>query len=318
MMKIVLLEPLGVSKEKIDSLAAPFVEAGHDFTPYYTLAADESEQLERVKNADVIIMANHPLTAEVIEKCEKLKYISVAFVGIDHIGKAACQAKGINISNAAGYCDDAVAELSVGLAMDCLRNISAVNGVIRHGGTKDGLVGHELRGRTVGIIGTGRIGRATAKLFKAFGCSLIGYSRTVRDEAESEGIHYVSLDDLLKQSDIVTVHTPLTDETKNLISREKIALMKESAILINTSRGPVVDNAALAEALSEGRLAGAGIDVFDVEPPLPEDYPLLHAKNAVCTPHIGFATVESIDRRAEIVFDNVARWMEGIVQNKML
>lgn len=169
-MKIVLLEPLGVSKEKIEKLAESFVKAGHEFTPYYTLAADEVEQLERVKDADVIIMANHPLTSGVIEQCENLKYISVAFVGIDHIGKDACQAKGINISNAAGYCDDAVAELSIGLAMDCLRNISAVNDVIRHGGTKDGLVGHELRGRTVGVIGTGRIGRATARLFKAFGC----------------------------------------------------------------------------------------------------------------------------------------------------
>lgn len=317
-MKIVLLEPLGVSKEKIEKLAEPFVKAGHEFTPYYTLAADEAEQLERVKDADVIIMANHPLTAGVIEQCENLKYISVAFVGIDHIGKDACQAKGINISNAAGYCDDAVAELSIGLAMDCLRNISAVNDVIRRGGTKDGLVGHELRGRTVGVIGTGRIGRATARLFKAFGCQLLGYSRTERSEAEAEGIRYVSLDELLQQSDIVTIHTPLTDETKNLLSKEKIALMKNTAILINTSRGPVVDNAALAEALNEGRLAGAGIDVFDGEPPLAEDYPLLHAKNAVCTPHVGFATIESIDRRAEIVFDNVAKWMEGTVQNKML
>ena len=317
-MKIVLLEPLGVPKEKIESLARLFVAAGHEFTPYYTLAADESEQIERVKDADVIIMANHPLTAAVIEKCEKLKYISVAFVGIDHIGKAACQAKGIYISNAAGYCDDAVAELSVGLAMDCLRNISAVNNVIRKGGTKDGLVGHELRGRTVGIVGTGRIGMATARLFKAFGCHLLGYSRTVRSEAEAEGICYVGLDELLSKSDIVTVHTPLTDETRNLLGREKIALMKKNAILINTSRGPVVDNVALAEALNEGRLAGAGIDVFDGEPPLPEDYPLLHAKNAVCTPHVGFATVESIDRRTEIVFDNVAKWMEGTVQNRML
>ena len=317
-MKIVLLEPLGVSKEKIEKLAESFVKAGHEFTPYYTLAADEVAQLERVKDADVIIMANHPLTSGVIEQCENLKYISVAFVGIDHIGKDACQAKGINISNAAGYCDDAVAELSIGLAMDCLRNISAVNDVIRHGGTKDGLVGHELRGRTVGVIGTGRIGRATARLFKAFGCQLLGYSRTARSDAEAEGIRYVSLDELLTQSDIVTIHTPLTDETKNLISKDKIALMKNTAILINTSRGPVVDNAALAEALNEGRLAGAGIDVFDGEPPLAEDYPLLHAKNAVCTPHVGFATIESIDRRAEIVFDNVAKWMEGTVQNKML
>ena len=170
----------------------------------------------------------------------------------------------------------------------------------------------------MGIVGTGRIGMATARLFKAFGCHLLGYSRTVRSEAEAEGICYVGLDELLSKSDIVTVHTPLTDETRNLLGREKIALMKKNAILINTSRGPVVDNVALAEALNEGRLAGAGIDVFDGEPPLPEDYPLLHAKNAVCTPHVGFATVESIDRRTEIVFDNVAKWMEGTVQNRML
>lgn len=317
-MKIVLLEPLGVSKEKIEKLAEPFIKAGHQFAPYYTLAENEDEQLERVKDADVIIMANHPLTEGVIEKCENLKYISVAFVGIDHIGKAACRTKGINISNAAGYCDDAVAELSIGLAMDCLRNISAVNAVIRKGGTKDGLVGHELRGKTVGVIGTGRIGRATARLFKAFGCQLLGYSRTRRAEAEAEGIRFVDLDELLRESDIVTVHTPLTDETRNLLSREKLALMKKTAILINTSRGPVVDNAALAEALNEGRLAAAGIDVFDGEPPLAEEYPLLHAKNVVCTPHVGFATVESIHRRAEIVFDNVAKWMEGTVQNRML
>ena len=179
-------------------------------------------------------------------------------------------------------------------------------------------MGHELRGRTVGVIGTGRIGQAAARLFRAFGCSLLGYSRTVRQDAEEAGIRYVSLDELLAQSDIVTIHTPLTDETRNLLSKEKIALMKESAILINTSRGPVVDNAALAEALNEGRLAGAGIDVFDGEPPLQADYPLLHARNAVCTPHVGFATVESIDRRAEIVFDNVDKWMKGILQNRTL
>ena len=317
-MKIVLLEPLGISKEKTEKLAEPFVKSGHRFVPYYTLAADETEQLERIKDADAVIMANHPLSDDVIRECEKLKYISVAFVGIDHIGRKACEAKGIHVSNAAGYCDDAVAELTVGLAMDCLRNISAVNGIIRQGGTKDGLVGHELRGRTVGVIGTGRIGQAAARLFRALGCSLLGYSRTVRQDAEEAGIRYVSLDELLAQSDIVTIHTHLTDETKNLLSKEKIALMKESAILINTSRGPVVDNAALAEALNEGRLAGAGIDVFDGEPPLQADYPLLHARNAVCTPHVGFATVESIDRRAEIVFDNVDKWMKGILQNRTL
>ncbi len=317
-MKIVLLEPLGVSKEKIEELARPLIAKGHEFKGYYSLATDESQQLDRCKDADVIIMANHPLKGEVIEKCENLKYISVAFVGIDHIDKDACAARGINISNAAGYCDDAVAELTLGLTLDCMRNITALDGVIRNGGTKDGLIGHELRGKTVGIIGTGRIGCAAAGLFKAFGCNLLGYSRKERDEAGNIGITYVSLDELLEQSDVVTIHTPLTDETKNLINEKKISMMKDSAILINTSRGPVVDNEALTEALNSGKIAGAGIDVFDMEPPLCKDYPLLHAKNAVCVPHVGFATSESIDRRAEIVFDNVLQWMEGNIQNKML
>lgn len=317
-MKIVILEPLGVSQNVIEELAKPLTSAGHELVCYDTLAENEEEQVRRSKDADVLIIANHPLPGSVIAQCENLKFISVAFVGIDHIGKDACAEKGIHISNAGGYCDDAVAELALGLTLDCLRNISACNQVIRTGGTKAGLVGHELKGKTVGIIGTGRIGCRTAELFKAFGCQVLGYSRSQRQEALDLGIRYVTLEELLAQSDIVSVHTPLTDATRGLIGKEQIALMKESAIFVNTSRGPVVNNAALAQALDEGKIAAAGIDVFDGEPPLPESDPLLHADHAVLTPHVAFATDESIERRAGMVFENIEAWMKGSLIRKML
>ncbi len=317
-MKIVSIEPLGVAPEYVEQLAEPLRAKGHAFVSYEDLAADEAEQLARCKDADVIIMANHPLSGEVISQCRNLKFISVAFVGIDHIGKDACERQGIHISNAAGYCDDAVAELAVGLTLDCLRNISTCNEVIRQGGTKDGLLGHELHGKTVGIVGTGRIGCRTAEIFKAFGCKLLGYSRSEREEAKTLGVTYVPLQTLLQEADIVSLHTPLTGETKHLIGAAQLAQMKPTAILINTSRGPVVDNQALAEALTAGKLAAAGLDVFDNEPPLAESETLLSAPHTVLTPHVAFAAKEAIARRAKIVFDNISVWLDGGMQNQML
>lgn len=317
-MNIIMLEPLAVAQGKIDELGKQLTAKGHSFKAFDSIERDSTKLIERAKDADVLIIANSPLPGEVISACQKLKYISVAFVGIDHIGVNVCRERGINISNAAGYCDDAVAELALGLTLDCLRNITVCDSACRHGATKAGLIGHELRGRTVGIVGTGAIGCSAAKLFAAFGCKLLGYSRSERRQAKDIGIEYVPLDELLKRSDIVSLHTPLTAETCGLISAERLALMQPHAILINTSRGPVVDNEALAFALNTGSIAAAGIDVFDVEPPLDAATPLLHAKNAVCTPHIAFATLESLERRAFITFDNVHKWLEGEIQNKML
>ncbi|MDO4960622.1 MAG: 2-hydroxyacid dehydrogenase [Eubacteriales bacterium] len=315
-MNIVLLEPLAVKAEKIEELAGKLKAKGHEFTAYDTLAASEAEQVERAKDADVLIIANHPLSDNVIRQCSKLKFISVAFVGIDHVGVTACREKGIHISNAAGYCDDAVAELALGLALDCLRNITRCDSVTRKGGTKAGLVGHELKGRTVGIIGTGHTGKRVAELYKAFGCKVLGYSRS--GKMDESIFTPASLEDLLAGSDIVSIHVPLTDATKGMISRERIALMKQGAMVINTARGPVVDSAALAEALNEGKLAAVGSDVFEMEPPVPTDHPLVNAERTVLTPHVAFATIESLDRRAEIVFDNVLEWMGGRIQNQML
>lgn len=317
-MNIVLMEPLSVSPEVLEQFAAPLKQAGHTFTAYDTVATENAEMIQRAKDADILMIANHPLPDAVIEACPKLQYISVAFVGIDHVGQTACKAKGIHVSNAAGYCRDAVAELALGLALDCLRNISACNQVVRQGGTKNGLVGHELHGRTVGIIGTGDTGIRTAQLYKAFGCRVLGYSRSQRQLALDSGVEYVSLEQLLQESDIVSVHTPLNESTKNLINAQRVAMMKQGAILINTSRGPVVDSQAVADALNSGHLAALGTDVFEVEPPVAEDHPFFTAKNVVATPHVAFATLESLNRRAEITFDNVVKWLEGSLQNQML
>ena len=172
-------------------------------------------------------------------------------------------------------------------------------------------MGTELGTKTVGIIGTGRIGVMTAKLFKAFGCRVLGYNRTKKDDAVQAGIEYVGLEELLKTSDIVSLHVPSTAETKGFLSRERICMMKPESILINCARGAVVDNAALADALNEGRIAGAAIDVFDMEPPIPADYPLLNAKNTLLTPHVAFASKESMIRRAHIVFDNLYSYLDG-------
>lgn len=316
-MKIVLLEPLGISNETLSGLSKALTDQGHEFVAYDNFTVDTEELIQRAGDADVLMLANHPLPGEVIRADKNLKFISVAFVGIDHLDVEACKENGILISNTAGYCDDAVAELAVGLALDCLRNISACDEAVKAGQGKAGLQGHELAGRTVGIVGTGAIGCRTAEIFKIFGCKLMGYSRTERDEAKKLGIKYCSLKELMAQADIISVHTPLTQETKGLIGKEEIGVMKPGAILINTSRGPVVDTEALAEALKAGRIK-AGTDVFEKDPPLPEDHPLLGVPNLVCTPHIGFDTRESIDRRAEMVFENVEAWMKGGQIRKML
>ncbi len=316
-MKVVLMEPLGISAETLDALADTLRAGGHEFEAYDSFSADPEELIRRAGDADVLMVANHPLPGEVIRADANLKFVSVAFVGIDHVDTEACREKGVRISNTGGYCSDAVAELAVGLALDCLRNITACDSAVAAGAGKGNLAGHELAGKTVGIIGTGAIGCRTAEIFKAFRCRLIGYSRSARPEAEALGIERMPLAEVMRQADIVTIHTPLTPDTKGLIGAEEIGAMKPGAILINTSRGPVVDTDALAAALREGKIK-AGIDVYEKDPPLPEGHPLLTAPNVVRTPHVGFDTRESIDRRAEMAFENVTAWISGYPVRVML
>ena len=316
-MKISLLEPIGISKDLIEKLAEPIRQKGHEFVYFDSKTTDEDELYQRASDSDIVMIANNPLPNGVIERCGKLKMLDVAFTGIDHVGLSACKSKNVMICNAAGYSNETVSELVIGMAIAVLRKIPEGDKAVRSGKTlaSAGLMGTELNTKTVGIIGTGRIGIMTAKLFKTFGCRVLGYSRTHKEKAVDAGIEYVELNQLLAESDIVSLHIPSTEETRNYINKEKIALMKSSAVLINCARGAVVDNAALAEALNNEKIAGAAIDVFDMEPPIPGDYPLLHAKNILLTPHVAFASEESMMRRANIVFKNIYTYIEGNPEN---
>lgn len=314
-MKIVVMEPLGVTLEKIEALAAPLKEAGHEFIYHTTKETNQEKLLARVADADIIMLANQSLSAEIINSCQNLKMLSVAFTGVDHIALEACHAKNILVCNAAGYSTNAVAELTFGLAISVIRNIVLCDGRCRSAATKDGLVGFELFGKTFGVVGTGAIGCRVAKIAQAFGCRVLAYSRTPKAELTELGVEYVALDELLMQSDFVSLHVPLTASTKGLINAEAISKMKPTAVLLNTARGGVVDSAVLADALNEGRLAGAGIDVFEIEPPIAEEHPLCHAKNTVLTPHIAFASKEALEARADIVFANLWKYFAGEPQN---
>ncbi len=315
-MNIVLLESLGVPEEVLNACAKPLVDAGHTFKAY-PKDTDPKVQIERAKDADVIMIANMPLSGEVISACPNLKYIDVAFTGVDHVDLDAARAKGVKVSNAAGYSNEAVAELTLCMMLALLRNVPQVEARCRAGQTKDGLVGVELMGKTVGIVGVGAIGTRTAELCHAFGCKVLGNKRHVRGD-EPDYIEFVSLEELLSRSDIVSLHCPLNEDSRGMINKNTIAKMKPGALLINAARGPVVDSQALADALNNGDLGGAGIDVFETEPPLNLDHPLLHSKNTIVTPHVAFASAESMETRCKIVFDNIAQWMDGHQTNIIL
>ncbi len=313
-MKIVLLEGLGVSDEVVGSYAGRLREMGHEFTEYEKDASPEAQR-QRSRGADVIMLANMPLDESVIDAADRLKFIDVAFTGVDHIPLEKAKKRGIAVSNASGYATQAVAELCVGYMISLLRNVNKTEKRCREGGTKDGLVGSLLCGKSVGIVGAGEIGRRLAALCKAFGCRVTAYSRSRVTDPVFDA--QTGLDELLRESDIVSLHCPLTAETKGLIGERELEKMKKSALLINTARGGVVDSAALARALNSGALAGAACDVFETEPPLDGNHPLLGCPNTIVTPHIAFASRESMELRAEIVFNNLFSWLEGKQINRV-
>ena len=313
-MKIVVIEPLGIPMENLKATAEKIIGEKAEIVYYDTKTTDTAELSERGKDADIIVVSNLPLKREVLENCKNLKMMSVAFTGVDHIAMDYCREKGITVSNCAGYSTESVAELVFGMLISLYRNIIRCDEAVRNGGTKDGLVGFEIKGKKFGIVGTGAIGLKTAEIAKAFGCRVYAYSRT---QKEIEGITYLPLDELFSECDIISLHVPLTESTKGLINAEKLALMKKTAVLINTARGPVVDSSALAEALADGKIAGACIDVFENEPPVAKEHPLLNAPNVIATPHIAFATAEAMEIRAGMVFENVTAYLDGKPINVM-
>ena len=316
MSKIVIMESLGISAEELAARKAPFEAQGHVFVDY-PKTTDPAKLIEEAKDADAMILANMPMPADVLRKCDKLKFIDVAFTGVDHVGLDAAKEKNIAVSNASGYSNEAVSELVIGTTLSLARNLRSVEDRCREGKDKTGLVGWEIKGKTVGIIGLGKIGTRTAELFHAFGATVLAQSRTHHDGI-AEYIEQVTQEELLRRSDIVVLHCPLNDSTRGMINAEKLAMMKPTALLVNVARGPVVVEKDLAAALENGVIAGAAIDVFDKEPPLDTASPILHAPNCLVTPHVAFATQQSMSLRAEIVFDNLAKWMDGHQINTIL
>ncbi len=315
-MKVAILESLGISEEELSARKAPFEAEGVEFVSY-AKSTDTAVLIEETKGADAVIIANMPYKNEVIEAADQLKFIDVAFTGVDHVGLAAAKEKNIAVSNASGYSNEAVAELAMGMVLSLYRRMREVEARCRDNKTKDGLVGYEVKGKTVGIVGLGKIGTRSAELFHAMGADILASSRSVHADAP-DYVKQVALEELLAASDIVILHCPLNDSTRGLINKDTLKLMKSSAILINVARGPVCNTADLAAALNDGVIAGAGIDVFDIEPPLAADEPLLATPNTLVTPHVAFATHESMTLRAEIVFDNLRAWMDGQQKNVIL
>ncbi len=314
-MKIVMLEPIGISENNLKNYKKKLEKLGHEFIYYESRVEEDYEIIKRAQDADIIIITNLPLSKNVIEACSNLKFISVAFTGVDHIDIKTCNDNNILVSNSSGYSDQSVAELVFGLTINLMRNVVDGDQATREQKTRAGLIGNELANKKFGIVGTGNIGTQVAKIADAFGCELLGNDIEENENLKKLGMQYVELEELMAESDIISIHVPLMDATVNLIDNNEIENMKESAYLINCARGPIVNSEALAAALNNDKIAGAGIDVFEMEPPIPKDHPLLNAKNTILTPHVAFATDEAFIKRAEIVFNNIYKWLKDKPQN---
>jgi len=253
------------------------------------------ELKEKVGDYDVLVVRSRTkVTREIIEAGEKLKVVGRAGAGIDNIDVEAAKEKGVKVLNTPEAPAIAVAELTIGLLLSLARQIPRANSSMKEGRwAKKEFRGWQLNGKTFGVIGLGHIGEKVARLAKAFGMKILITKRTppspeILKELEAE---FVSLDELLGRSDIVSLHVPLTPQTHHMIGEREIRLMKDGAFIINTSRGAVIDEKALFNALKSGKLGGAALDVYEVEPP--KDYSLMKLPNVVCTPHIGAQTVEA-------------------------
>jgi glycerate dehydrogenase len=270
----------------------------------------------RAKYAEIVLTNKAPLSRETLDELPKLKYIGVLATGYNIIDMKAARGRDIVVTNVPTYGTRSVAQMTMALLLELTQHAGHHSQRVRDGGWNKSedwcfwdhpLI--ELAGLKLGLVGFGRIGRAVADLAKAFGMNVQVATRTKPDDLP-EGIHFVELDDLFRTSDVVSLHCPLTPETDQLVNSDRIALMKPTALLINTSRGLLIDECALAEALNEGRIAGAALDVLAAEPPRSYNL-LLGAKNCIITPHIAWATRSARSRLMKAAVENVRAFIDG-------
>ena len=303
-MKIVFLEPLGLTVEAVERACDELKKHGHEVVVYPDRKPEKN--IERAADADIVVESNMPLRKDFLDACPKLKMLSIAFTGLDHIDMEECKRRNIVVKNAAGYSTEAVAEETICMMIGLYRHVIENDRITRSCKGPSIAPGREIAGKTVGIIGMGAIGQRTAALAQAFGCKVIAWNRTPK---QVQGVTFVDKETLLKESDIVALHIALNDETRNFLTAKDFAIMKPSAVIVNAARGPVVNTKDLAEALKKGVIAGAALDVYDGEPPLDANNPILSAPNTMLLPHIGFATKEAFEARLEIVVNNIYKFL---------
>ena len=281
-----------------------------------TVYDDTTEQQlsERIQGADIIVTKEMPVSAEMIQKFpESVKLICEAGTGYNNINLEATRKKGITVCNIPSYSTERVAHTAIMMILNLSSAMQVQMKMLACGNhdnfTRNLQVPHvEVNGKTLGVIGAGHIGRKVIQIAQALDMNILVYTRTPRED--EKGIRYVSLEELLKNSDYVSMHCPLTESTKHMINKESLSLMKPSAFIINTSRGALIDEAALIEALENGTIAGAGLDVQETEPP-EEASPLYTMDQILLTPHMGWKGLETRQRLVSILADNIKQFMEG-------
>ena len=270
--------------------------------------------VENVGDAEIVLCNKTPFTADVLRACPNLKYIGLCATGYNNVDIKTCNELGITVCNVPAYSTAAVAQLVFSFILHFASRTSAYNKFVRNGGWiksetfSDFLYPiQELAGKTIGIIGYGSIGRKVAHIAQAFNMNVIVNTRTAKQDGS---VKFVGLKELFSDADVITAHCPLTEETLGLINKETLSYCKPSCVIINTSRGPVVNEQDLADALNSGKIAGAALDVLCQEP-MAEDCPLIGAKNCIITPHIAWAPLETRERLVKVVAENVKAFIEG-------
>lgn len=311
-MKIVVLDgftlnPGDLSWDALNRLGEVTV---HERTPHAEIA-------NRCKGADIVLTNKTPMDEATLNQLPDLKYIGVLATGFNIINTEVCRNRGIVVANVPGYSTPSVVQLTFALLLELTLHVQKHSDAVMGGKWSRSadfcfwdypLI--ELEGKTLGIIGFGNIGQKVGDVAAAFGMNIIATGRRHTDQSHRKNFKWVELPELLEQSDVISIHCPLTPETQGLINKDNLAKMKSTAFILNTSRGPVIKDTDLADALNNNVIAGAGIDVLSVEPP-PADNPLFNAKNCLITPHIAWATKESRIRLMDVVVSNVSAFMNG-------
>lgn len=289
-------------------------------TVIYGFSADD-EIADRISDADVVLTNKCRITKEVFERCPNIKYIGLFATGYNNIDIKEAKARGCVVSNVPGYSTNAVAQHTFALILNRYSGVAAYDQTVKNGDwcysklfSYFNIPFFELAGKTIGIVGYGAIGKAVKRIAEAFNMNILVHTRSY--PKDDSGIRVVSLEELLKESDIVSLHCPLTDETAGLINKDTLALMKPSAMLVNTSRGGAVVERDLADALNSGKIAAAALDVLDREP-MDVNCPLRNAKNCCITPHIAWAPLETRIRLIDMVSDNLKNYLAGHPANNV-